>query len=154
MKKLSRASQPLEALIINPSILIMHRFAIILALLAAPTVRAGPLSASYRSGNGVASEADMAAIRPSEGSTGIIENVKRSGKSSITGDLDMGTIACHKGSRCFQLSLRHLMLMDLKGTVNVEDRQRSDKHDGITALSNEERLASITGISSQLALLI
>lgn len=66
----------------------------------------------------------------------------------------MGTIARDKGSRCFQLSLRHLMLMALKGTVNVEDRQRSDKHDGITALSNEERLASITGISSQLALLI
>lgn len=31
------------------------------------------------------------------------------------------------------------MLMALKGTVNVEDRQRSDKHDGITALSNDER---------------
>lgn len=112
----------------------MHRFATILTLLAASTVHAGPLSGPYRPGNGVVSETDMAAIVPSEGSAGIIENVKRAGKSSITGDL-----ARDEGSKCFQLSLRHLMLMVLKGTVNVEDSQRNDNHDGITALSNDEQ---------------
>lgn len=117
----------------------MHRFATILTLLAASTFHAGPLSGPYRPGNGVVSETDMAAIVPSEGSAGVIENVKRSGESSITGDLDMGTVARDEGSKCFQLSLRHLMLMVLKGTVNVEESQRSDKNDGITALSNDER---------------